>query len=349
MSDRTITTIAGLIDAKLVPSVRANAINEVVAKYAVAVTSEIADRIDASNSHDPLARQFIPSPEELNTRAEETADPISDDPFSPVPGIVHRYRNRALLKVVNICPVYCRFCFRREMVGPNHGSGLSDDQIDQALAYVRAHPEIKELIVTGGDPLILSPRRLRDLTIKIGAIGTIEKIRWHTRVPIVMPDKINDELIAALSSPSHQVRIAIHANHPNEFGAAAQQTCVRLQTAGFELLSQSVLLRDINDDVPTLANLMQKYAEVGARPYYLHHGDLAPGTSHFRTTIAVGLALMQELNKAVSASLMPQYILDVPGGSGKVALTKQTCAQQTDGSYLIQCRDGSVLTYRDVV
>ncbi|MEM8972383.1 MAG: lysine-2,3-aminomutase-like protein [Pseudomonadota bacterium] len=349
MSDRTITSIPGLIDAGLLSVDSPAAIEQLAAKYAVAITPAVAKNIDIADPADPLAKQFVPSLNELVTHPAETPDPISDEPFSPVKGIVHRYPDRALLKVVNICPVYCRFCFRREMVGPSQGVGLSASEIDTALTYIANTPAISEIIFTGGDPFVLSPRRLADLTSKMSSIPSIRKIRWHTRVPMVMPEKVDTNLVEALSAPGRAVRVAIHANHPNEFTDQAMEACQALESAGFELLSQSVLLKGINDCSSTIAALMMKYSEAGARPYYLHHGDLAPGTSHFRTTIADGMSLMRELAEAVPDTMHPKYILDVPGGSGKVELNTHNCHQQPDGSYLIGHHPDKQFRYVDAV
>ena len=349
MSSRIITTITGLRDAGLLSGSHSTTLEDVSARYAIAVTPAMSEAIKQTGALGPIAKQFVPTVKELSEHPNETPDPISDIPFTPVKGVVHRYRDRALLKVVNVCLVYCRFCFRREMVGPSQGAGLSDKELETALAYVAANQNIKELIITGGDPLILSPRRIQALTTKIAALPNVSKIRWHSRVPIVLPASITPELIAALKETSVQTRIAIHANHPGEFGTEAQRACKQLSAAGIELLSQSVLLKGINDDADTLEQLMRSFIGVGAKPYYLHHGDLAPGTAHFRTTIAHGLNLMKDLSKKLHSAARPKYILDVPGGTGKIALDETTCISRGDGEYLLHCRDGSTATYKDVV
>ena len=349
MSTRTITTITGLRDAGLLGENQPARLDDVAAKYAIAITPAMSEAIKQTGPSGPIAKQFVPTIKELAEHPDETPDPISDIPFTPIKGIVHRYPDRALLKAVNVCPVYCRFCFRREMVGPSQGAGLSDKELEAALAYVVANPQIKELIITGGDPLILSPRRIQALTNKIAALPNITKIRWHTRVPIVMPDAITSELIASLTHAGVQTRIAIHANHPDEFGTEARQACEQLSEADIELLSQSVLLKGINDDVETLKQLMHSFIRAGAMPYYIHHGDLARGTAHFRTTIAYGLKLMKELSEKLPSTECPKYILDVPGGTGKIELNDATCIPRGEGRYTLRCRDGSTTTYRDIV
>jgi len=273
--------------------------------------------IDPADPHDPIARQFVPDPAELQGRAEETPDPIGDDAHSPVEGIVHRYPDRVLLKLVHVCPVYCRFCFRREMVGPGRRRTLSRSGLAAALDYVRSHPEIWEVILTGGDPLILSPRRLRDVMQPLSAIPHVKIIRVHTRVPVVDPGRITPELVRALKVRGRATYVVLHANHARELTRRARWACGRLIDAGIPMLSQSVLLRGVNDDAATLGALMRALVECRIKPYYLHHGDLAPGTSHLRASIEEGQALMRALHGRMSGLCQPAYVLDIPGGHGK--------------------------------
>jgi lysine 2,3-aminomutase len=247
-------------------------------------------------------------------------DPIGDRIKSPAPGIVHRYPDRVLLKIASVCPVYCRFCFRREMVGPQNGEMLSREELDAALAYIAATPQIWEVILTGGDPFVLSPRRLREVTDRLSNIQHVKVLRWHTRVPVVDPTRVDDELIAAITSRRQSVFVAIHTNHPKELTASAQTAIARLADAGIPLLSQTVLLKGINDSPDVLEALMRRLVELRIKPYYLHHGDLAPGTAHFRTTIEEGRALMAELRRRISGIAMPAYVLDLPGAFGKVPI-----------------------------
>jgi lysine 2,3-aminomutase len=313
----TLRLPSELIDAGLAAPARRGELERVAARYAVAITPDIADLIDRADPDDPIARQFVPDIAELTTTPDERADPIGDDAHSPVEGIVHRYPDRVLLKLVNVCAVYCRFCFRREMVGPGKQM-LSPDKIDAALAYVRSRPEIWEVILTGGDPLVLSARRLAQIVKRIAAIDHVKIVRFHTRLPVVAPDKITASLIRAMQAPGKTTYVALHANHPRELTPAARAACARIIDAGIPMVSQSVLLRGVNDDVETLSALMRAFVECRIKPYYLHHGDLAPGTSHFRTSIAEGQALMRALRGRVSGLAQPAYVLDIPGGYGKV-------------------------------
>ncbi|KPH80878.1 lysine-2,3-aminomutase-like protein [Bosea vaviloviae] len=312
-----LRSIDALVAHGLIAPDRRAALDAVAARYAVAVTPAMAALIDPADPTDPIARQFIPDPAELVTLPQELADPIGDEPHSPVEGVVHRYPDRALLKLVHACPVYCRFCFRREMVGPG-GDALTGEKLDAALAYLAEHPEIWEVIMTGGDPLILSARRMREIARRLSAISHIKVARWHTRVPIVDPDRITPDFARALRVPGKASYIAVHANHPREFSAAARAALARLADAGHVLISQSVLLRGVNADVATLSALMRAFVENRVKPYYLHHPDLAPGTAQFRLSLEEGQALIKSLRGHLSGLCQPTYILDIPGGAGKI-------------------------------
>jgi lysine 2,3-aminomutase len=295
-------------------------IEEVQRRYAVAVSPHLLSLVDPADPNDPIARQYLPSLAELTLLAEERADPIGDAAHSPVPGIVHRHADRVLFKVVAACPVYCRFCFRREMIGPGRENALTPADFDRAVGYIAAHPEIWEVIMTGGDPLILSPRRIAEVTDRLAAIPHVKIVRWHTRVPVTDPARVTDEMVAALQSACVATWVAVHANHPREFAPEARRAIARLTEGGIALVSQSVLLKGVNDSVETLEALMRGFVENGIKPYYLHHPDLAPGTSHFRLTIDQGMALMTQLRARLSGLAMPAYMLDIPGGFGKVPL-----------------------------
>jgi lysine 2,3-aminomutase len=312
-----LRTPADLVEAGLAAAERLPDLERIAARYAVAVTPAMADLIDPADPADPIARQFVPDAAELTVLPEERADPIGDLAHSPVEGIVHRYPDRVLLKAVHVCPVYCRFCFRREMVGPQGLGTLSGEALDRAFAYIAAHEAIWEVILTGGDPLVLSPRRLAEIMGALGAIPHVKVIRFHTRVPVVEPERIDAALVGALQGTGKAVYVALHANHPRELTPAARGACARLVEAGIPMLSQSVLLRGVNDDPETLAALMRAFVEARVKPYYLHHPDLAPGTGHFRLSLAEGQALVRALRGRISGLCQPTYVLDIPGGHGK--------------------------------
>jgi lysine 2,3-aminomutase len=320
MNERVLRSLEDLAQAELIEPERIETLEAVAARYAIAITPHIRDLVDASDRNDPIARQFVPHKAELDAAPGETADPIGDERHSPVEGLVHRYRDRVLLKLTRVCAVYCRFCFRRETVGPGGSQMLGASALDAALAYVAAHPEIWEVILTGGDPLILSPRRLADVTARLGAISHVKVLRWHTRVPIVDPTRITQTLAHAIASKRQTTYVALHVNHPRELSEEVRRACNRLTAAGIPLLSQSVLLRGVNDDIETLDALMRALVETRIKPYYLHHADLAPGTAQFRTTIAEGQALMRQLRARASGLCQPGYVLDIPGGHAKANL-----------------------------
>ena len=317
---KTWRSPSDLVDARLLGRDRLAALNEVAARYAVAITPAIAGLIDRCDPHDPIARQFVPDARELAGQPAESRDPIGDDVFSPVDGIVHRYPDRVLLKLVNACAVYCRFCFRREMVGPGRG-GLSPRALATALDYIRACPQIWEVILTGGDPLVLSARRLADVVTRLSAIAHVKVIRVHTRVPVAAPERVTAALVRALRAEEKKKKkatfVVLHANHPRELTKQARAACARFVDAGIPMLSQSVLLRGVNDDAETLGALMRALVECRIKPYYLHHADLAPGTAHLRTTIAEGQALIRALHGRYSGLCQPAYVLDIPDGYGK--------------------------------
>jgi lysine 2,3-aminomutase len=313
----TLRQPAELVAHGLAPAADLADLERVAARYAIAVTPDIADLIDSENPDDPIARQFIPNARELVEQPGESADPIGDDTHSPVAGIVHRYPDRVLFKLVHVCAVYCRFCFRREMVGPGKATALSESAYRDALDYIRDHPEVWEVILTGGDPLMLSPRRLAEIMADLAAIDHVKIIRIHTRVPVADPARVSPEMVTALKVEGATTWLAIHANHPRELSGTARAAVARLADAGIPLVSQSVLLRGVNDDAATLEALMRALVECRIKPYYLHHGDLAPGTGHLRTTIEHGQELMRTLRGRVSGLCQPDYVLDIPGGHGK--------------------------------
>ncbi|OAP41376.1 lysine 2,3-aminomutase [Sinorhizobium glycinis] len=334
-AERALRTARELVEVGLVDAAAEEAISRVASRYAIAISPVVANLIDRTDPHDPIARQFVPDPAELTLTPEERADPIGDGAHSPVAGIVHRYPDRVLLKAVHVCPVYCRFCFRREMVGPQGLGTLTPAELDAAIAYVAGHSEIWEVILTGGDPLVLSPRRLQEILERLGAIGHVKVVRFHTRVPVVEPERIDADLIAALKSSGKATYLALHANHPRELTPEARGAAARLIDAGIVMVSQSVLLRGVNDDPAVLAELMRAFVETRIKPYYLHHPDLAPGTGHFRLTIKEGQALVASLRGRVSGLCQPTYILDIPGGHGKAVVSASAIEAEGGGCYTV--------------
>ncbi|MBB4238262.1 lysine-2,3-aminomutase-like protein [Rhizobium esperanzae] len=332
---KPIKSVDDLVTAGLATPADRAALEEVAARYAIALTPAVARLIDRADPDDPIARQFVPDAAELTVALEERADPIGDHAHSPVEGIVHRYPDRVLLKAVHVCPVYCRFCFRREMVGPQGLGTLDAAAMQAAFDYIGGHPEIWEVILTGGDPLVLSPRRLREIMEALAEIAHVKIVRFHTRVPVVDPGKIDDALIAALKASGKTVYVALHANHARELTAEARAACARLVDAGIAMVSQSVLLKGINDDPDVLAELMRAFVEIRVKPYYLHHPDLAPGTGHFRLTLEEGQRIVAALRGRISGLCQPTYILDIPGGYGKAVVSAGAVRARGDGCYSV--------------
>ncbi len=307
----------GLIGAGLAPAEQRRVIEGIGKAYAIGVTETIANLIDRNDPSDPIARQFIPDPAELIRQPEEMDDPTGDEMFSPVKGIVHRYPDRVLLKLLHLCPVYWRFCFRRMAVGQGDSAPLSSRALDEAIGYIAEHPAIWEVILTGGDPLTLSFRRLADVMRRLERIAHVKVLRLHTRVPIADPAKVTPDLPRILHASGKTVYVALHVNHPRELSEPARAACARLIDAGIPMVSQSVLLAGVNDNIETLTRLMRAFVEARIKPYYLHQLDPAPGTAHFRVPIEKGQELMRELRGRVSGLCQPHYMLDIPGGHGK--------------------------------
>ena len=309
---RTLRTPYDLIAAGLAGEAARPALEAVAARYAIAVTPAMA----ALAAREPaVARQYLPDAAELHTAPHELDDPTADAPFTPVPGVVHRYPDRALLKPLLACPVYCRFCFRREHVGPDGGL-LDAAALERARGWFAANPQVREAILTGGDPLILSPRRLEHILRRLAALPHIEVLRIHTRVPVAEPGRVTPALLAALALEA-PLYLCVHANHASEFTPAAAAALRALHGAGAVLLGQSVLLRGVNDTAEALEALLRAMLRHRVKPYYLHALDPAPGTARFAVPDAEGLALLAALRGRVSGTALPHFVRERPAGGGK--------------------------------
>ena len=312
----TLRDVDALVSAGLVMPARRDAVAAVGARYAVAIPPALLALIgDAS---DPIGLQFVPDPAELITASHERVDPIGDDALSPVRGIVHRYADRALLKPLLVCPTYCRFCFRREHVGPDGGL-LTEAELQAAYSWLRAHPAVTEVILTGGDPLMLSPRRLSAIVAELSAMPHIAIIRVHTRVPVAEPARVTVALAAALRTEKAMF-VVLHSNHASELTDLARSAIRTIQAEAIPVLGQSVLLRGVNDSVEALEALFRAMLSARVKPYYLHQLDAAPGTARFHVPIAEGQALLRSLRGRVTGLAWPTYVLDIPGGAGKVPI-----------------------------
>ncbi len=324
----------------------------VAENFSFAVTEHMYQQINMDDANDPIAMQFIPTAKELNILPQEKSDPIGDDPHMTIKGLIHRYPDRCLLTPVHVCAVYCRFCFRREKVGA--GSKLmSSEELETAYAYIREHKEIWEVILTGGDPLFLKPKMLDKILENLSSIEHLGVVRFHTRIPMVEPSRINATLLKVLQKRV-SIYVVVHANHPNEFTAEAKKACRDLTSHGIPLLSQSVLLKGINDNIETLSSLMRCFIENRIKPYYLHQGDLAQGTQHFRTSIKQGRSLMRQLRGRFSGICQPTYILDIPGGYGKSPigpnyLSELSDAPQGEAKYIVEDYNGNCHKYSECI
>jgi lysine 2,3-aminomutase len=312
----TLRDAQALAAAGLIPRDAVGALAGVEQRYAVAVSPAMQALIERPD--DPIGLQFIPGPAELITAPYEHADPISDDALSPIKGVVHRYPDRALLKPLLICPVYCRFCFRREHVGPDGGL-LTEAELRAAYDWFAAHPAIREVILTGGDPFMLSPRRLASIVEALSAIPHTDILRIHTRVPVADPERITETLANALETPK-SMWVVLHANHAREFTPASAGAIRRIQARAIPVLGQSVLLRGVNDSIEALEDLFRAMLAARVKPYYLHQLDPAPGTARFHVPIEEGRRLLEQLRGRVTGLAWPTYVLDIPGGHGKVPI-----------------------------
>ncbi len=344
---RTIRRAADLVERGLASPDQEAVLREVAARFSVAISQPVVALIHRTGRDGPIARQYVPSPDEMTVSASELADPIGDHVHSPVKGIVHRYPDRVLLKLVHVCPVYCRFCFRRESVGTG-GEVLTPVEIDHALQYISEHTELWEVILSGGDPLVMADRKLAAIVAALDAMAHIKVIRIHTRYPVAEPTRITDDMLRSLRSRAAMYMV-IHCNHAAELTADAVGACRRIASAGVSLLSQSVLLAGVNDSDSTLEQLMRALVATGIKPYYLHHLDLAQGTGHFRVSIRNGQRLVRHLRGRLSGLCQPIYVLDIPGGHGK-ALLSESCVEHFDESsacYTVRDYKGQSHLYRD--
>lgn len=299
------------------------------------ITSQIKDTILGDLETDPVAKQYVPSSLENIIDLKENSDPIGDYTHSPVKGIVHRHSDRALLKITDICEAYCRFCFRKDMVGKGDGI-LNENELNNAIEYIKNHAEIHEIILTGGDPLTLSNRRLQALLDQFENIKHIQIIRFHTRAPLMKPARIDNEFLNIINNSSKVIYIVLHVNHAQEINDAVKDCFKKLSKTSAVLLSQSVLLKNINDNVIALSDLFRTLILNRIKPYYLHHPDLAKGTGHFRVSVKKGQKLMKQLRNNLSGICLPTYVLDIPGGFGKIPIESPYIESLDQKSYILQ-------------
>jgi lysine 2,3-aminomutase len=309
---KPISTVDALIARGLAAPSAQTDLEKVAAEFSLRITPHVVSTLQSP----AVAQQYVPSTDELLITPEELADPIGDAVHTPVKGITHRYTDRVLLKPTLTCAVYCRFCFRRETVG-HADEALNAEELRLALRYIENHPQIWEVILSGGDPLVLSDRRLHSIAQKLAEASHVQVLRLHTRAPVADPSRITTDLMKALKSRL-ATYVVVHINHADEITTEVKRAFALMVDNGIPLLSQSVLLRGVNDSVDALTTLMRALVANRVKPYYLHQTDLAKGTSHFRVPLAKGQDLMRHLRGPVSGLCQPTYIMEVPGGFGKV-------------------------------
>jgi len=307
-------------------------------------------RVSPSYAHliqkpdDAIWKQCVPDIRELED-TEQYADPLCEEALSPVPGLIHRYPDRVVLLVSNRCPVYCRFCMRKRHVGEGDAP-LDSVALERALEYIATHPAIRDVILSGGDPLMLDDNSLCHILRSLRAISHVSIIRIGTRMPVTLPERITPELCALLKQ-FHPLYINTHFNHPDEITSASTRACNLLADAGIPLGNQTVLLRDVNDSVETMRELMRSLLALRVRPYYIHQMDLVKGTVHFRTPVSAGLEIIRALRGHVSGLAVPHYVIDLPNGRGKVPVLPD--GFERDGDMLIlKTYQGDLVRYRDL-
>jgi len=316
-------------------------------KFTVAVTPHFAELMDPDDPACPIRRQVVPREEEMLVSRGDMVDPCSEDAHSPLPGLVHRYPDRVLLLALDACAAYCRYCTRSRLVSQGDLDPLPR-RLDAILAYLSSHSEIRDVLVSGGDPLLLSDDRLDDLLGRLRAIPHIEFVRVGSRVPGFLPQRITPELVTLLRR--NRVWLSLHFCHPREITPEVAAACDRLADGGVPLGSQTVLLRGVNDEAATLKQLFHELLKVRVRPYYLYQCDPVVGTGHFRTAVRTGLELMAQLRGFTSGYAVPTYVIDAPGGGGKVPVQLETIvAYDEDGTVHLRNWAGNHFTYHDPV
>jgi lysine 2,3-aminomutase len=315
-------------------------------KLATSITPHFFNLVDATDPDDPIRRQVIPRIEESLTDPTEMSDPCGEDSHMPVPGLVHRYPDRVLFLVTDRCASYCRYCTRSRVV-----SGVSDQKLEtqweQAFEYLEKTPQVRDVLLSGGDPLLLSDKRLDKILTRLRAIPHIQFVRIGSRIPIFLPQRITPELCAILEK-HHPLFISIHSNHPRELTSEVRDGLVRLSKAGVPLGNQSVLLRGVNDSLPVHAALIHKLLMCHVKPYYLYQCDLIEGSAHLRTPIKIGLELIESLRGHTTGYAIPQYVLDAPGGGGKIPLNPDYVVAHDDDQITLRNYEGKKFVYPEV-
>jgi lysine 2,3-aminomutase len=312
-------------------------------KLALAITPYFFNLIDAADDRCPIRRQVVPRVEETFTAPWEMSDPCGEDSHSPVPGLVHRYPDRVLFLVTDRCAAYCRYCTRSRMVSNAAGYDFHPE-FDRQIEYVRQHTAIRDVLLSGGDPFLLSDEKLEFLLGRLRAIPHVEFLRIGTRIPVFLPQRITPELCAMLRK-YHPLFISIHSNHPRELTTEVRDALGRLADAGIPLGNQSVLLRDVNDDPVVMRALMQKLLICRVKPYYIYQCDLISGSAHLRSSVRRGIEIMQSLRGHTTGYAVPQYVIDAPGGGGKVPVNSDYVLSRNNDRLVLRNFEGRIFEY----
>ena len=312
-------------------------------KLALGITPYFFNLIDPADENCPVRRQVVPRIEETHTAVWEMSDPCGEDSHSPVPGLVHRYPDRVLFLVTDRCAAYCRYCTRSRLVSNASGYDFHPE-FDKQIAYIAAHPEIRDVLLSGGDPLLLSDEKLENLLRRLRAIPHVEFLRIGTRIPVFLPQRITPELCAMLKQ-FHPLFISIHSNHPRELTTEVRDALGRLADAGIPLGNQSVLLKHVNDDADVMKALMQKLLMCRVKPYYIYQCDLIAGSAHLRAAVSKGLEIMEKLRGHTTGYAVPTYVIDAPGGGGKVPVNPEYVLCRNAGRVLIRNYEGKIFEY----
>lgn len=320
-------------------------IKRATGRLAMAITPYFFSLIDRQDPKCPIRKQAIPRLEEFSVASCEMVDPCGEDSHSPVPGLVHRYPDRALLIVTDSCAMYCRYCTRKRMVGEEHPP-MPVDRLDDALKYIRSKKSIRDVLISGGDPLMMKSEVLENYIAKLRAIPHIDIIRIGTRVPVTLPMRVNEELVSMLRK-YHPLYISIHFSHPREITPEVAKACTLLADAGIPLGSQTVLLKGVNDRTATMKKLMHELLKIRVRPYYLYQCDMAMGTGHFRTPVTVGMNIIEELRGHTTGYAVPTFVVDAPGGGGKIPVAPNYLLSQAKGKVVLRNYENKIFTYTE--
>lgn len=314
-------------------------------KFRMSITPYYLCLMDPENPDCPIRKQAVPSIEEMHISKHDMNDPLAEDTDSPVPGLTHRYPDRVLFLITDMCSMYCRHCTRRRFAG-HHDQAMPKDRINQAIDYIAEHTEVRDVLLSGGDALLVSDVQLEDIIKRLRAIDHVEIIRIGTRTPVVMPQRITDDLVNMLKK-YHPIWVNTHFNHYDEITKESKQAIDRLADAGIPLGNQSVLLKGINDSVSVMKTLVQRLAYIRVRPYYIYQCDLSMGIEHFRTPVSKGIEIIEGLRGHTSGYCVPTFVIDAPGGGGKIPVMPNYVISQAPGKIILRNYEGVISTYSE--